>query len=596
MTDTPWKVAVELGDEKALGALGPTVEPANHVHLHDAEVGEGNSQYVTSGRDVIPEGIDPRFTKPEGVKRGLSQRHIQMIALAGAIGTGLFLGSGKAIQRAGPVGTLIGYAAIGGLVICVMLCLAELSSLAPVSGAYVRHAEYFVDPALSFAIGWVAVYGPCVSVPSEWVAVSTVVRYWTDLHSGIIIAICLVVRVVSFLTNIFLIRIFGEVELVSSMLKIALIIGLILFGLIYDLGGVPGQQRLGFWYWVEPGAFGEGYLVGGGVGRFCGFFSVFVNAVYSFAGVETTSIAAAETKNPRRNIPRAAKHIFVRVFIFYILSLFIVGLIVPSDDPGLLQSTGNAAQSPFVIAAEKAGVKVLPSIINAVVITSAWSSGNHGLLQGSRSLYALALEDKAPAFFKRTSRWGIPYLCVIFQSSFMFLAYMSLNSGSNTVFGWLSNLTASSTLAVWIVIGICSLRLRWAMEKQGIPQEELPYSAPFQPYLAHVTTWFSCFVMLTGGFYVFVSALLSIVLGTKMTDTPRQVDGHWNVSDFFSSYFTIPLCFALYFGWKAFKKTKIIPLDEVPVAVFIAIAKANPEPPLKRKKGIVGWFGRFWWD
>ncbi|KAF3009026.1 hypothetical protein E8E14_001915 [Neopestalotiopsis sp. 37M] len=510
---------------------------------HDSAIG------YNSSRDIIPPDIDARFIKAEG-----------MIALAGAIGTGLFLGSGKSIQRAGPVGTLIGYAAIGGLVICVMLCLAELSALAPVSGAYVRHAEYFVDPALSFAIGWVAVYGPCVSVPSEWVAVSTIVRYWTDLHSGIIIAICLgkYAVVVSFLTNIFLIRIFGEVELVSAMLKITLIIGLILFGLIYDLGGVPGQPRLGFWYWVEPGAFGQGYLVQGSVGRF-------VSGPHEFPLDNMGCDLTGETV------------IFVRVFVFYILSLFIVGLIVPSDDPRLLTSTGNAAQSPFVIAAEKAGVRVLPSIINAVVITSAWSSGNHGLLQGSRSLYALALEDKAPAFFQRTSRWGIPYLCVIFQSSFMFLAYMSLNSGTNTVFGWLSNLTASSTLAVWIVIGICSLRVRRAMAVQGVSQDDLPYSAPLQPYLAHIVVWFSCFIMLTGGFYVFV-------------------DGQWDVSNFFSSYFTIPLCLVLYLGWKVWKKTSIVPLDKVPVGTFIAIAKANPEPPLRKRKGVVGWFGRFWWD
>lgn len=123
-------------------------------------------------------------------------------------------------------------------------------------------------------------------------------------------------------------------------------------------------------------------------------------------------------------MPRAAKHIFVRVTVFYLLSLFIVGLIVPSNDPKLLASTGNAASSPFIIAAENAGVKVLPSIVNAVIITSAWSSGNHGILQGSRSLYALALESKAPKVFRRVTRFGIPWVAVCFQSLFMLLAFM----------------------------------------------------------------------------------------------------------------------------------------------------------------------------
>ncbi|CAD6584483.1 MAG: hypothetical protein TREMPRED_003848 [Tremellales sp. Tagirdzhanova-0007] len=570
------QIESEFQSEKKADAYDTNVIPSSGDRADHDDVEQGRLKEFVNGQhqDVIPDSVDPNFIPVEEVHRALSQRHIQMIALAGAIGTGLFLSSGKSIRRAGPAGTLIGYGAVGAIVMCVMGCLAELSALAPLSGAYVRHSEYFVDPALSFSIGWIAVYGPCTSVPSEWVAVSVVVQYWTNLNGGIFIAICIVV---AFATNVFLIRIFGEVELFCAILKIALILGLILFGLIFDLGGVHGQPRLGFQYWRNPGAFGQGYLVTGAAGRFAGFFSVFINATYSFAGVETTAIAAAETKNPRRNVPRAAKHIFVRVTVFYLLSLFIVGLIVPSNDPSLLSSTGTAASSPFVLAAERAGVKVLPSIVNAVVITSAWSSGNHGILQGSRSLYALALENKAPKVFARVTRFGIPWVAVTFQSSFMLLAFMTLNNDANTVFGWLSNLTSASTLAVWITIGICSLRVRQAMKKQGISADRLPWSAPFQPYLAHVVIWANSFILLTGGFYVFVS-------------------GNWSVSDFFSNYFTIPLWLGLYLGWKIIFKTKIVPLDQVPLGNFIAIAEANPEPPLHKKKGIVGWFGRFWWD
>ena len=327
-----------------------------------------------------------------------------------------------------------------------------------------------------------------------------------------------------------------------------------------------------------------------------GFWSVFINATFSFAGLETTAIAAAETKNPRRNIPRAAKHIFVRVTVFYLLSLFIVGLIVPSNDPKLLSSTGTAASSPFVLAAESAGVKVLPSIVNAVVITSAWSSGNHGILQGSRSLYALALEHKAPQVFTRVTRYGIPWVAVCFQSAFMLLAFMTLSTDANTVFGWLQNLTAASTLAVWITIGICSLRVRQAMKKQGISPDRLPWAAPFQPFLAHVVIWANSIILLTGGFYVFVSPILPLLPACADHMTCQKVSGNWDVSDFFSNYFTIPLWIGLYLGWKIVFKTKIIPLDKVPVANFIAIADANPEPPLQKKKGFVGWFGRFWWD
>ncbi|WVR04906.1 hypothetical protein IAU60_001918 [Kwoniella sp. DSM 27419] len=428
---------------------------------------------------------------------------------------------------------------------CVMSCIAETSALAPVSGAYIRHAELFIDPALSFAIGWSTFYGSAVSVPAEWTAVAQVVSYW----------------MITFATNLFFIRIYGEVELVSAFLKIALILGLILFGLIYDLGGVHGHERIGFRYWKDPGPFGVGY-------HYCGFWLTFINAVYAFSGVETIAIAAAETQNPRRNIPKAAKRVFIRVTVFYLLSLFVVGLIVPSNDPKLAKNLGTAASSPFTIAAQNAGVKVLPSIINAVVLTSAWSSGNHGMLTGSRSLYALALEGRAPKFFTRVSRFGIPWLAVLFQGSFQLLAFMSLGSGgASTAFGWLTNLNSASTLVIWIVIGLCSWRMRRAMVAQGIASSQLPYSSRWQPFASYVT--------------IFGSFLLP---------------GNWDVSDFFSSYFGIMFMIIFYFGYKVVKKSKIVPLNDVPIAPFIAIANANPEPEPKPSKGALSWFGKFWWD
>jgi hypothetical protein len=170
----------------------------NVLDIDDAEKGD-----TTGGHDIIPPGVDPDLVRREQVHRGLKQRHIQvglmmytrlilqMIALAGAIGTGLFLGSGRSIRRAGPVGTLIGYSAVGFLVICVMGCIGETSALAPVSGAYIRHAELFVDPALSFAIGWSTFYGSAVSVPAEWTAVAVLMSYWSDLSPAIWISICI---------------------------------------------------------------------------------------------------------------------------------------------------------------------------------------------------------------------------------------------------------------------------------------------------------------------------------------------------------------------------------------------------------------------
>lgn len=207
--------------------------------------------------------------------------------------------------------------------------------------------------------------------------------------------------------------------------------------LVLVCGGGPTHDAYGFRYWHNPGPLVQYLGISGSLGRFLGFWTTLSNAVYAYSGVENISVAAAETQSPRRNIPIAAKRIFWRVLLFYVLSIFFVGMLVPSNDPDLLSGGGTATASPFVIAATNAGVKVVPSIINAVVLTSAWSSGNSGLLVGSRVLYGLAREGRAPRFFARVNRFGIPWISVLFLALWVCLGYMSLSNGAATVFSWL---------------------------------------------------------------------------------------------------------------------------------------------------------------
>lgn len=160
-----------------------------------------------------------------------------------------------------------------------------------------------------------------------------------------------------------MVRIFGEIEFAFALLKITLMVILIIFGLCVDLGAGPSGERIGFLYWVQPGVFAA-YLAPGAVGKFYGFWSTLINGAYSFAGVETLAMAAAETKNPRQAFPQATRRLFARIIIFYMLVLFIVSLIVPYDDERLISDSGTASQSPFTIAADRAGVAVLPSFIS----------------------------------------------------------------------------------------------------------------------------------------------------------------------------------------------------------------------------------------
>ena len=199
-------------------------------------------------------------------------------------------------------------------------------------------------------------------------------------------------------------------------------------------------------------------------------------------------------------------------------------MLVPSNDKQLLSSSGSgtAAASPFVIAATGAGVRVVPSIINAVVLTSAWSAGNSGLLygqyilrhtfreastdlnSGSRILYGLALEKKAPKIFSRVSRFGIPWVAVIFLSLFICLGFMSLSSGASTVFSWLQDLVSVAALVNWTIICFVYLRFYYGMKAQGIPRSRLPWKAPLQPYVAWVGVISFVILLLTGGYTTFI--------------------------------------------------------------------------------------------
>lgn len=242
-------------------------------------------------------------------------------------------------------------------------------------------------------------------------------------------------------------------------------------------------------------------------------------------------------------------------------------MLVPSNDPSLLNGSGTAAESPFVIAATRAGVKVVPHIINFVVLTSAWSAGNSFLLAGSRTLYGMAQEHHAPKIFLRTNRMGIPYVAVSFVSVFICLGFMSLSAGADTVFIWLQDLVSVGALITWSVICIVYLRFYYGCKAQGISRDELPWKSPLQPYAAWTSLSFFFLLLLTGGWSTF----------TK---------GNWSTETFVSSYINIVIILVLYFGFKIVKRTKIIPLKEIPIRHFIDIANANPEPIPPPKKGL----------
>ncbi|KAI9834348.1 MAG: hypothetical protein M1826_004274 [Phylliscum demangeonii] len=474
------------------------------------------------------------------VHRGLKSRHIQFIALGGTIGTGLFLGIGNALTRAGPLSVLLGYAFTGVAIYAMMQCLGEMATWLPLPGAIPQFCARYVDEAMGFAVGWNNWYSSAITLCAEISAASIVIGFWND---SITVAawIALILALVICL-NIFAVSIYGEAEFVFASIKIITIVGLLIMALVLDLGGGPRHDRLGFRYWKNPGSMKE-YRAKGDIGRFLGLLSTLVNAAFSYGGVEMVAVAAGEAENPRKNIPKAVRRVFWRILFFYVLGSLALGVLVPFNDANLLgaQESGapGAAASPWVIAIYRAGIPALPSIINAVILTSAASSANAFLFTGSRYLYALAQNKQAPKFLLRCSRTGVPYYCVGITASIALLTFMSVSSGANVVFAWFQNLTTISSLFTWVSICIAYLQFYKALKAQGIDRNTLVFKSRFQPYTAWFALIFFSIIILFNGFAVFFT-------------------GYWSVQDFLTAYVGIPIFFALYMFWKVVKRTRWI--------------------------------------
>ncbi|WPB05954.1 uncharacterized protein RHO25_010609 [Cercospora beticola] len=457
------------------------------------------------------------------LNRNLKSRHIQFLALSGAIGTGLFIGSGQILSLSGPLSAFLAYTITGFNLFCVINSLGEMATYLPIPGAVPIYAARFVDPALGFVLGWNYYYQLAIGVPIETTVSAIIIGFWPNgVSTGVWITVLTVPMVV---VNCLPVGFYGEVEFVFGAVKLITIVGLIVLMLVIDLGGAPSGDRIGFRYWIDPGPMNT-YLQPGALGRFLAFWKVFIQATFAYGGSEMCVIAAGETQDPRRNIPKAVRRVFWRILIFYILAIFLVGLCVSSSDPRLLNaidsSAPGAAASPFVIAIVNRGIPVLPHILNAVILSSAWSAGNAFYYSSTRVLYASALDGKAPKFL-RYEKFGVPYACVAATALISLLAYLNVSNASAQVFFWFSNISAVSTLIVWCSICITYLRFYAGLRHNGISRNDLPWKAPFQPFLAWFGICFCSVVALFNGYDAFFP-------------------GRFSAKSFVPPYINIPIC------------------------------------------------------
>lgn len=509
----------DYNDKHAVGK--ETIEPHNGLTSSsvDEELGDVNTTHK--------------------LNRDLKSRHMQMIAIGGAIGAGLFVGSGSALHTGGPAALVICYTIIGIMLLFTCQALAELAVLYPVNGAFYTYVVRFIDPSWGFAMGWDYALSWLTILPFELVAASITITYWRDdLDMGIWVSVFLVVLCV---IQIFGVRGYGEVEFVLSMIKIAACTGFIILGIIINCGGVGNQGYLGVKYWRDPGAFNNG---------FNGFCSVFVVAAFAFGGTELVGLAAAESANPRKAIPLATKQVFWRIFFFYVVNLFIVGLIIPSNDDRLLGASGaNTKASPFVLAIEDAGIKVLPSIFNAVITLAVISVANSCTFGSTRTMQAMAERGMAPKQLAYIDKHGRPIWCIVIQIAFGLLAFIGEASSQSTIFTWLLSLSGLSYFFVWGTICATHIRFRSAWKQHGLSLDLIPY----KPTLGVWGSWVGlilCCLCLIATFY------------SSLYPSPNATP---NAEYFFQQFLAAPVVLALYLFWKL--KTRdwrmVVPISEM---------------------------------
>ncbi|GAA6009966.1 uncharacterized protein JCM10292_005484 [Rhodotorula paludigena] len=486
--------------------------------------------------------IDEGIAEDEDLHRGLKARHISMIAIGGSIGTGLVIGSGSALVRGGPVGLFISYIIMGFCAFATMMSLGEQAAYLPLKRGFSGYASRFVDPALGVAVGYCYLCKYLVVTPNNIVAGSLIVQYWTDavpVAAWITIFIVIIV-----LLNLLGIKVFGELEFWASFLKLVTLTGLIICGLVIDLGGAPNGERLGFRYWRDK-PFSH-YIFQNDTGVFLGVWACMTAALFAYMGVELVGVTFGEAQNPRKTVPATIKRTFWRILVFYIGSVFIVGLIVRADDPELIavtkQST-SAAASPFVLAIERAQIRALPDIINGCLLLFVMSAANSDLYIGTRTLYGLAAQGYAPRFFMKVNRYGTPYYATALCSAICCISYLAADSGSYQVFTYFTATVTLLGALTWLSILGSHLAFMRALKAQGVSRDSLPWKAPGQPYVAWTAFVITAIVTFFKGFDSF---------------TPT-----FNYKTFITNYCGIPLYIALYFGWKFCFKTKIIPAAEV---------------------------------
>jgi lysine-specific permease len=475
------------------------------------------------------------------LKRSIGQRQLSMIAIGGAIGTGLFFASGSAIAQSGPGGALLAYATMGLAVYCMMQSLGEMATQLPIPGSFEAYAERFVDPSLGFAVGWNYWFSWAITLAAELVAGSLIVKFWfpdssTTLWAMGFFAVLLALNLLS-------VKAYAEAEYWFAGIKVVTVIIFIAVGALM-ITGMIGGHAVGFHNWTvsDPAKGTHAPFVGG----LTAALAVFLVAGFAFQGTEGVGLAAAETADPSKNVPKAIRTVFWRILLFYIGSIFVVGTLISYTNPNLLHGDeAHIAFSPFTMVFQQ-----LPrfgyyasNLMNAVILSSVLSCGNSSMYVASRMLHAMSHSRKAPKLFGKLNGRGVPVAALLATGSVSALAFFSTLVGDQKIYQIFYNASSLSGFLIWLGIAVCHLRFRKAWVAQGRSLDDLKFKSKFFPY----------------GPWLAVILFVGVLFGANINVFQTPV---FSWFDFITGYLMIPVFVVLYFGHKLWNHTRLVPLKD----------------------------------
>jgi lysine-specific permease len=482
----------------------------------------------------------PPLEKRE-LHRAIGSRQLSMIAIGGAIGTGLFFASGSAIAQAGPGGAMLAYAIMGVAVYCMMQSLGEMATQLPIRGSFETYAERFIDPSFGFAVGWNYWFSWAITLAAELVAGALIVKFWFPHGNSTLWAMGFFGLLLAL--NLLSVKAYAEAEYWFSSIKVVTVLIFVAVGALMIIG-MMGSEAVGFknWTLVDPKSGTHAPFVGG----LTAVLLVFLVAGFSFQGTEGVGLAAAETADPSKNVPKAIRTVFWRILLFYIGAIFVIGSLIQFHDPNLLGADEtHVALSPFtIIFGQLPHVGFFAAnVMNAVILSSVLSCGNSSMYVASRMLYAMARSGKAPRMFGGLNRRGVPTMALLFTGFWSALALFANNVGDHKIYTLLVNASGLTGFIIWLGIAICHLRFRKAWVAQGRSLDDLKFKSKFYPY----GPWLAVIL--------FVIVIFGANIGVFQTET-------FSWFDFITDYLMIPLVAALYLGHKLWNKTKLVPLKE----------------------------------